>query len=69
MGWVLDAIDEMKIKVKKIKLKGEMSFEAAKVLPPHLLPAFIAFIFLNRLTEEYLHNCLFILGRGVVSAS
>lgn len=33
MGWVLDAIDEMKIKVLCFKLKSEMSFEADKVLP------------------------------------
>lgn len=43
MGWVLDAIDEMKIKVLCFKLKGEMSFDVAKVLPLisclHLLPS------------------------------
>lgn len=43
VGWVLDAIDEMKIKVLCFKLKGEMSFEAAEVLPfssyLHLLPS------------------------------
>lgn len=43
MGWVLDAIDEMKIKVLCFKLKGKMSLKATKVVPLisylHLLPS------------------------------
>lgn len=55
VGWVLDAIDEMKIKVWYLNEKlsyGEMSFGAAEVLQPNLLPAFIIVIFLLMCTED-----------------
>lgn len=39
-----------------------MSFGAAEVLQPNLLPVFITFIFLNKLIEKYLQNYLYVLG-------